>query len=293
MAMAMGIPALGHGPTPPDGDLRRMQDEFLTGLTHTIRTPISGILGMTDLLLETQLDQQQSEYVAAARMCAEELLEHLNCALRFSELAAGASALEESDFNLVETIESAAAPYVEKARAKGLRFSLVLEETLPQAVFGDAVRLREIISHLLGNAVKFTAAGEVELRAGAGMVLGGRFRLALSIRDTGIGIESGQSEAVFESFRQGEAALARNYPGLGLGLALVRKLVHAMRGEVGLESEPGKGTVVAVSLPLRTSVELAAVQPKPASSAGRILERVLGRRDPTGCRTEVGQASER
>jgi signal transduction histidine kinase len=165
---------------------------------------------------------------------------------------------------------------VEKARAKGLRFSLVLEETLPQAVFGDAVRLREVISHLLGNAVKFTGAGEVELRAGAGTVLGGRFRLALSIRDTGIGIESDQSEAVFESFRQGEAGLARRYPGLGLGLALVRKLVDAMRGEVGLESEPGKGTVVAVSLPLRTCVELAAVQPKPVGSVRRIGERVLG-----------------
>ena len=276
MAVAMGIPALGHGPAPPDGDLRRIQDEFLTGLHHTIRNPISGILGMADLLLETELDPRQTEYVAAARTCAEELLEHLNCALRFSELAAGASALEEFDFNLIETIESAAAPYVEKARAKGLRFSLVVEKTLPQAVFGDALRLREIISHLLGNAVKFTVAGEVELRAGAEMVLGGRFRLALSIRDTGIGIESDQSEAVFESFRQGEAGLVQRYPGLGLGLALVRKLVSAMRGEVGLESEPGKGTVVAVSLPLRTSVEFAAVQPKPVSSVRRIPERVLG-----------------
>jgi CheY-like chemotaxis protein len=269
----MVIEGFSEGPAAPQEELRRVTSEFLASLNHEIRTPLSGILGMTDLLLETALDEQQREYVGAARTCAEELLEQLNSVLELSELATGTFALEESDFNLAETLEAAARQHEPKAREKGLSFSVALEGELPQAAVGDAVRLGEIVQRLVGNAVKFTSRGEVDVRVSARPAAAGSIRLSVVVRDTGIGIAPDLLQSVFNAFRQIEGGLARRYPGLGLGLALVQRLVHRMDGEVALESEPGKGSVACFWVPLRISNEPAA-QP-PQMKAGALGRRVL------------------
>jgi CheY-like chemotaxis protein len=252
--------------------MRRVKAEFLASLNHEIRTPLSGILGMTDLLLETPLSEEQREYVGATRACAEELLEQLNSVLELSELATGQLLLEESDFSLAETLETAVRQHELEARRKGLGFSVALEGEMPRAVIGDPVRLGEILRRLVGNAVKFTERGEVEVRASAAPAGEETIRLEVSVRDTGIGIAPDLLQSVFESFRQVEAGLARRYAGLGLGLTLVDKLVRRMGGEVRMESQPGKGSRASFWVPLRVSVEPAAL---PAHSKAEAACRVL------------------
>src|SRR5262249_55634818 len=149
----------------PAGELDRLKGVFLANLNHEIRTPLSGILGMVDLLLETNLDAEQREYVLATRMCAEHLFELLNAALQYSALEAGQFQLDESEFSLKEMVDAAVGTLAPRAKAKGLRLFSTIEAGLPETVFGDAPRLREILSHLIGNAIKFTASGTVELRA--------------------------------------------------------------------------------------------------------------------------------
>jgi two-component system sensor histidine kinase/response regulator len=287
-----------------EDELRRMKSDFLSSLNHEVRTPLSGIIGMTDLLLETKLDPEQRDYVASARTCAEELLERLNAALEFSALSSGTLTLEESDFNLPEMLHAVAAQYEAKARDKHLEFAAALDPDLPGLACGDAIRLREAVAELLANAVKFTAEGLVVLAARAEPASGGRFRLHVEVQDTGIGIVPAQLPSVFESFHQGDSGLARHYPGLGLGLALVRELVTLMHGQVHVETEPGRGSRVWFSVVLRTSQEGSkpAAGSLPAARARqilladddavstRILEHMLGRASYTQRAVSSGEA---
>lgn len=242
----------------PVEELQRLKSQFLASLNHEIRTPLSGILGMIDLLLETNLDDLQREYLATTRVCAEDLLELLNSALEFSALSAGGLPLEESEFNLLEVLRGVVDQNRVKAQAKGLRLIADFNGNLPAAVIGDALRLRQILCQLLGNAIKFTTAGEVELKASAKWLPDSRCMLMISVRDTGIGISPEQFKFLFQSFRQLESGLGRRFPGLGLGLALAQQLVRLMHGEITAESEPGKGSVFSFAIPLRVSRELAA-----------------------------------
>jgi signal transduction histidine kinase len=231
-------------------EFRRLKSEFLAGVNHEIRTPLTGIVGMADLLLETQLDAHQKDYVLAARTCAEQTLEQLSSVLEFSELVAGHLRLEESVFDLLDLLEAAVAETSLKAQAKGVRLILTVWEPLPSLAFGDAVRLGQILAHLVANAIKFTPRGEIELLATWTPVSPEQFRLGVALRDTGIGIPTDQLQHVFECFHQVESGLARRYSGLGLGLALVQELVHLMRGEVIADSSPGHGAVVSFWIPL-------------------------------------------
>lgn len=250
-----------------------MKSDFLSSLNHEIRTPLSGILGMADLLLETKLDPEQRDYVRSAHTCAEELLERLNAALEFSALSSGTLSLEEADFNLPELLHGLVVQYEAKARDKHLEFAAALDPELPGLACGDAVRLREAIAELLGNAVKFTAEGMIVLTVRAEPAAGVRFRLHIEVQDTGIGIAPSQLPSLFESFRQGDSGLARRYAGLGLGLALVRKLVALMHGEVRVESEPGRGSRVSVSLNLRLPQE--GPRPVPGAAPAARTRKVL------------------
>ncbi|MGA3190642.1 MAG: ATP-binding protein [Bryobacteraceae bacterium] len=229
-------------------ELERLKGTFLASLNHEIRTPLSGILGMADLLLETKLDDEQREYVNATRLCAEGLFEILNATLEYSALEAGHFSLDESEFSLREMIESTLGQQAFKAEAKGLKIHASYDPALPETMVGDAPRLRQLLSHFLANAIKFTHAGGVELR----VIREGEI-LRMEVEDTGIGIPADQVDRIFESFRQVDSGLSRTYPGLGLGLALARKLAMLMQGEISVISTPGVGSTFTLRIPLRAA----------------------------------------
>jgi two-component system, sensor histidine kinase len=256
-------------------DLREVQGQFLASLNHEIRTPLSGILGMTDLLLETTLTEDQREYVGATRTCAENLLEILNVTLEYSALAANQVLLEETEFSLAETLAGVLGEFAPKAESKGLRLIRALESSLPEMVLGDALRLRQVVWHLLANAVKFTRQGYVEVVASASVSASisddRRSQVTIRVRDTGVGIAPDHLAEIFESFRQLEQGLSRNHSGLGLGLAVTQKLITLLGGSIQVESDPGKGSVFAVTLPFKLPAEAAARTPEQKKSRGRVL----------------------
>ncbi len=242
-------PAAVHPERQP---LDQVKGVFLASLNHEIRTPLSGIIGMLDLLHETNLDEDQRDYLNAARLCTESLSELLNASLEYAALEAGQISLEETEFSVREMLEVALAQQRPKAEVKQLRLRLQMEPGLPETLIGDAARLRELVGHLINNAIKFTHAGSVEVRvylAPAGAH--GSDLLVAAVRDTGIGIPRDKLETIFESFRAGESGLARAYPGIGLGLALAQKLAKVMRGRILVESEPGAGSVFTLEIPVR------------------------------------------
>ena len=250
------------------GELERLKGTFLASLNHEIRTPLSGILGMADLLLETKLDEEQREYVHAARLCAESLFEILNATLEFSALEAGHLSLDESEFSLRELIESTIAQQKLKAESKGLAVIATYASGLPETMVGDAPRLRQLLSHFLANAIKFTHTGGVELRVIRDSWTNDTLRI--DVEDTGIGIPADQLERIFESFRQVDSGLSRMYPGLGLGLALARKLASLMHGEISVASTPGSGSTFTLRIPLRAA----------ETEAGKALAGSLGETGP-------------
>lgn len=234
----------------PSTEQDKAKGTFLTSLSHEIRTPLSGILGMTDLLLETNLDEEQKEYVSAAKVCAESLFELLNATLQYSALAAGQFRIDESEFSLIEVLNAAQQQYVSKADGKGLTLRMSLDAALPETVVGDAAKLRDILSHLLSNAVKFTNQGAVHMSAWREQDETGKEWLLIDVADTGIGIEPEKIREIFGLFEQGSVDMSRANAGLGLGLALAHKLCDVMKGEIRVESTPGSGSTFTVRLPL-------------------------------------------
>jgi CheY-like chemotaxis protein len=244
-------------------EIEHLKGTFLANLNHEIRTPLAGIMGMADLLLETGLDEEQREYVSAARLCAENLFEILNATLEYTALEAGQIVLDDSEFSLREMLNAALAQHQAKADAKNLTMLLLLDPRLPETMLGDAPRLRELLGHLIANAVKFTHEGSVEVRVrpeGADLQ---RSPLLIEVRDTGIGIAPDQLDVIFQSFQQGQRGLTRSYSGLGLGLALARKLATVMGGDISVDSKEGVGSSFIARLPLRPAVADRGVRPIP------------------------------
>ena len=227
-------------------ELDRLKGTFLANLNHEVRTPLSGIMGMTDLLLETKLDDEQQDYVSTVRLCAENLFHLLNATLEYSALTAGHLKLDETEFALSEMVDSVLSKERDKAQVRGLKLTAALDVGLPQTIIGDAGRVEDLLGHLLDNAIKFTHHGSVSLN----LIREGEV-LKIEVRDTGIGIAPDRQARIFESFHQIDSGLSRNYPGLGLGLALVQKLTALMGGEIAAESAPDKGSTFTVRLPIR------------------------------------------
>lgn len=232
-------------------ELEQLKSTFLASLNHEIRTPLAGIIGMTDLLLESSLDEEQREYVNAARLCAENLVEILNATLEYTALEGGQFTLDDSEFSVREMLDAAMAQHLGKAQVKNLPVFLTLDPTLPETMLGDAPRVRELLAHLIANAIKFTPSGKVEVRVRPEMPPGQDHWLVIEVCDTGIGIAPAQLSEIFQSFRQGQRGLTRSYPGLGLGLALARKLAEVMHGSISVESQQGVGSRFTVRIPLR------------------------------------------
>jgi two-component system, sensor histidine kinase len=252
-------------------EVRDVQGQFLASLNHEIRTPLSGILGMTDLLLETPLSEDQREYVGAARVCAESLLEILNVTLEYSALSANQVLLEETEFSLRDALHGVTGEFAGKAEAKGFRLVRSFDSSLPEMVVGDPTRLRQVLWQLVANSIKFTREGRVEVAAFAATSADRCVTVSILVKDTGIGIDPGHMDEIFQSFRQLETGLARNHNGLGLGLAVAQKLVGLLGGSIQVESELGKGSVFTVVLPFRLPKEQTAPTPEIKKSRGRVL----------------------